>query len=184
VIAPPQLARSASGLRHLRWSREVLGSLLALAALGERGARFSEEQRDVARAEVTRVTGLVTALSTAVKPYRDFLERTRTRTRGDLRVAELLAGAASLPFELEEGAAEAALQTARTTLASVIEPQRRALHAELARAVDELREGLAAMHERVAAAFSPEIAAALFPPLTDDASRVRDGGDPDDDAAG
>ena len=165
---PPTLDRSASGLRHLRWAREIFGTLTALAA---HDARFSDTQRAALRAEIEHVAALVAHLSAAVKPYRDFLERTRTLARGELRAAEILD---------DPGAREAAARE----LATVIEPARRALHAALARAIDDARDGLRAMDERLLATFPPEIAAGIYPPLTPDGTRVLDDGDPDDDSAG
>src|SRR5262249_46619787 len=92
--SPLFLDRSASGLRHLRWAREVLGTLHAFASLEP---HLSAAQQAALGAEIERVTALVTALSGAVKPYRDFLERTRTRSRGALRAAEhLVAGGSGL----------------------------------------------------------------------------------------
>ena len=164
----PTLARSASGLRHLRWTREVLGTLTALAA---HDAHLTEAQLAAVRAEVAHVAGLVAALSAAVKPYRDFLERTRTLTRGKLRAAEIVGDA---------GAREAALRE----MASRTEPAREALHATLSAAIDATRDELCAMDERLLAVFPADVVVQMYPTLTPDAGRVLDGDDPDDDAAG
>jgi uncharacterized protein YPO0396 len=170
VTPPPRptLARSASGLRHLRWAREVLGTLAALAS---HEARFTEAQLAALRAEVSRVSELVAALSAAVKPYRDFLERTRTLARGKVRAAEIVGDA---------GAREAALRE----MADRTEPARQALHAALSAAIDATRDGLREVDERLAATLGHEVVVSLYPNLTPDASRVLDDGDPDDDAAG
>lgn len=177
----PTLDRSASGLRHLRWAREVLGTLTALAALAAhdahdasnagtpRTAPFSDPQRAALRAEIEHVAALVSHLSAAVKPYRDFLERTRTLARGELRAAEIIG---------DSSAHEAAAHE----MATVIEPARRALHVALAAAIDKARDGLHSMDERLLATFPAEIVAAFYPPLTPDRTRVLDDGDPDDDA--
>jgi hypothetical protein len=175
------LARGASGLRHLRWAREVLGTLLALSA---HTVHLSSLQKAAIQAEVAHVTSLVTALSSAVKGYRDFLERKRTKSRGKLRAAELIASAARGLASLDGASGARALESARSEMNGVTEPERRALHTALGRAIDDTRAGLAAMDERLAVAFSPEVVAAMYPGLTADGSRVLDDGDPDDDAAG
>lgn len=178
----PVLARSASGLRHLRWAREVLGTLRGFLVFE---AHLSGAQQGALAAEIEHVTALVTALSAAVKPYRDFLERTRTLARGRLRASEyMLYGGedlASAPGPMEADTAHA---EAKAELASLIEPERRRLHVELERVIDATREGLRAMDERLARSFSAAFVAALYPALTADTTRVLDDGDPNDDAAG
>lgn len=162
------IARGASGLRHLRWAREVLGTLRGLEALSE--GRFGEGQREVLRAEIERVAGLVDGLSAAVKPYRDFMERARTRARGGVRAAVMVGGA-------EEVAA------ARGELLAV-EAKRATLRRELSAAIDGARAGLAEMEGRLRGAFPAEVVEGVYPPLSPDGARVLDDGDPDDDSAG
>lgn len=162
------LARNASGLRHLRWAREVLGTLTALA---EHQARFTPVQIAALRAEIAHVAALVSTLSGAVKPYRDFLERSRTLTRGKLRAAQILGDTA---------AREAAFRE----MSTATEPTREGLKQALTAAVQATRKGLREMDERLLASFSAEVVAGLYPALTADGSRVLDDGDPDDDAAG
>lgn len=174
------LARGASGLRHLRWAREVLGTLRGLSAFE---AHFTDVQRRALRAEVESVAALVSALSGAVKPYRDFLERSRTLARGRVRAAEL-ACAMGDGFGVPQGEARRARIDAKDALAAVIEPERLRLHGELARAIDAVHSGLQATEERLAIAFSGAFARGVFPPLCEDGSRVLDEGDPDDDSAG
>lgn len=178
----PVLARSASGLRHLRWAREVLGTLKGFSTFEP---HMSPAQRAALAAEITRLAETIGALSAAVKPYRDFLERTRTLSRGRLRASEYilfnLHDFASPPAPPE---AEAARAEALAELASLIEPERCRLHAVLTRAVETTRDDLQAMDERLAEPFSPGFVDALYPPLTADGTRVLDDGDPDDDAAG
>lgn len=175
------LTRSASGLRHLRWAREVLGALLALSG---HASHFTSLQKTAIQTEVAHVTSLLTTLSAAVKTYRDFLERIRTRSRGKVRAAEMLVAGVRGLEGVDHAYAARALESARHEMNGVTEPERRALHAALGRAIDDLRAGLAAMDDRLAAAFSPEVAAAVYPQLTADGARVLDDGDPDDDAAG
>ena len=78
-----KLSPSASGLRHLRWSREILASL---EAHYEHNPLLSTPDRDLILEEAVKLRAQVVALSAAVKPYRDFLERRRTQSRGMLRV--------------------------------------------------------------------------------------------------
>jgi hypothetical protein len=78
-----KLSPGASGLRHLRWSREILASL---EAHYEHNPLLSTPDRDLVLEEAVKLRALVVALSSAVKPYRDFLERRRTQFRGMLRV--------------------------------------------------------------------------------------------------
>lgn len=78
-----KLSRSASGLRHLRWAREILATL---EAHYEHNPRLSQPDREVVLEEAVNLRTLVTALSSAVKPYRDFLERRRVQFRGMQRV--------------------------------------------------------------------------------------------------
>jgi hypothetical protein len=78
-----KLSPGASGLRHLRWSREILASL---EAHYEHNPLLATPERDLVLEEAVKLRALVVALSAAVKPYRDFLERRRTQFRGMLRV--------------------------------------------------------------------------------------------------
>lgn len=81
------LAPEASGLRHLRWGREIHGSLEAHIAQGH---LLSGAEREALRDESALLGELVQRLSGAVKPYRDFLERTRTPLRGRLRAGSFV----------------------------------------------------------------------------------------------
>ncbi|WP_437783171.1 hypothetical protein [Sorangium sp. So ce1097] len=178
-----RLSRGASGLRHLRWAREVLATLEAHV---EHNPSLADADREALRGEARALAAAVQALSGAVKPYRDFLERTRVRYRGRVRVAEHLvresnaddAGGA-------DGAGEAArahLEEAQAALASMEETQRRPLKAALSAEIDRLREAMSQMDLRLEARLSAAFVESLYPPLTDGASRVVDDGDPDDDA--
>src|SRR5262249_33092907 len=82
-----KLSRSASGLRHLRWSREILATL---EAHYEHNPRLTPPERDAVLREAIEFRAVVTALSGAVKPYRDFLERRRIQFRGMQRVGQFL----------------------------------------------------------------------------------------------
>jgi hypothetical protein len=78
-----KLSRSASGLRHLRWAREILATL---EAHYEHNPRLSQPHRELVLEEAIKLRALVSALASAVKPYRDFLERRRVQFRGMQRV--------------------------------------------------------------------------------------------------
>jgi hypothetical protein len=82
-----KLSRGASGLRHLRWGREILATL---EAHYEHNPRLAQPQRELVLDEAVKLRGLVTLLSNAVKPYRDFLERRRVLFRGMQRVGGFL----------------------------------------------------------------------------------------------
>jgi hypothetical protein len=82
-----RLSRRASGLRHLRWSREILATL---EAHYEHNPRLTQPEREVVLDEAIKLRALVEALSAAVKPYRDFLERRRVQFRGMQRVGRFL----------------------------------------------------------------------------------------------
>ncbi|WP_437638012.1 hypothetical protein [Sorangium sp. So ce854] len=184
--AERRLSRGASGLRHLRWAREALATLEAHV---EHNPSLADADREALRGEARALAAAVQALSGAVKPYRDFLERTRVRYRGRVRVAEHLvresgAGDAG-DADGAGGAAEAArahLEEAQAELASMEETQRRPLKAALSAEIDRLREAMAQMDARIEARLSAAFVEGLYPPLTDGASRVADDGDPDDDA--
>ena len=82
-----KLSRSASGLRHLRWAREILATL---EAHYEHNPKLTLLEREAVLAEAVKLRAVVTALSAAVKPYRDFLERRRVQFRGMQRVGRFL----------------------------------------------------------------------------------------------
>ncbi|WP_437837599.1 hypothetical protein [Sorangium sp. So ce1153] len=173
-----RLSRGASGLRHLRWGREVLATLEAHV---EHNPALDGADREALRGEARVLAAAVQALSEAVKPYRDFLERTRVRYRGRVRVAEHLVREADAGHA-DEGA-RARLDEAVTELAGMEATQRRPLKAALSAEIDRLREAMARMDARLEARLSAAFVESLYPPLTDGASRVADDGDPDDDAA-
>jgi hypothetical protein len=94
-----KLGRGASGLRHLRWAREIYATLAAHAESSELG----EPQRMALAKELTRLDARIQGLSGAVKGYRDFLERERVRYRGAIRAA-LHAGAEAARTATEQSA--------------------------------------------------------------------------------
>ena len=174
-----RLAESASGLRHLRWAREVLATL---DVHYEHNGRLTEEERDAVLAEAIELRAQVTALSAAVKAYRDFLERDRTRFRGMLRVGVYLersasgAGERAEAEEIREGFAEAFASMETRERA----PRKEALRA----AVRTLRTALGAMDTRLAARLPAAFVESLYPALSAEGTLVADGPDGDDDAAG
>jgi hypothetical protein len=168
----------ASGLRHLRWAREVLGTL---EAHHEHDPRLRPADRDRVLDEAVKLRALVNDLSAAVKAYRDFLERERTRFRGMLRVGGYLAKTARDDDDRAEAEAIAAgfdeafaAMEARERL-----PRKQAVRDAVAR----LRAGLDAMDARLLAALSPAFVESLYPPLAAGGAIVADAGDGDDDAA-
>lgn len=169
-----RLSRGASGLRHLRWAREVLATLEAHV---EHNPTLGDADREALRGEARALAASVQALSGAVKPYRDFLERTRVHYRGRVRVAEHL-----LRQPGADEAARARLDEALAAFADMEATQRRPLKAALSEEIDRLREAMAEMDARIAERLSAAFVESLYPPLTDGASRVADDGDPDDDA--
>ncbi|WP_437534385.1 hypothetical protein WME79_09450 [Sorangium sp. So ce726] len=182
--AAQRLSRGASGLRHLRWAREVLATLEAHV---EHNTALSGADREALRGEASALAAAVQALSGAVKPYRDFLERTRVRYRGRVRVAEYLvresdAGEAGSATRARLDAARAHLEEALVELAWMEQAQRQPLKAALSDEIDRLREALARMDAHLAGRLSGKFVESLYPPLTDSGTRVADDGDPDDDA--
>ncbi len=173
-----RLSADASGLRHLRWAREILGTL---DAHFEHDAELSAAQRDAVLSEAVALREVVVALSGAVKPYRDFLERERTRYRGMVRVGRfLVAEARGSEHRLE---AETVARGLEDVFAVVERRETAPRKAAVRAAVATLHEALAAMDARLAAATSTALVESLYPPLTADASRVADVGDPDDDSS-
>lgn len=166
------VGEGASGLRHLRFGREVRAGLLAFAA-GDPG--LGEDQRATLREAASEVEGALERASAAVKAYRDFLERERVHGRAAARLAQWLS-------EEAPGASAAISEAWRAEERA--EEERRERKARLADAKAGLRGAL----ERVIARLGgdPGLLArlrAILPPLADGELAVRDVGDEDDDAA-
>lgn len=157
-----RLSRSASGLRHLRWGREILGTLRAHV---EKNPELSEEKRNQLRGEIAALSGLVDGLSAAVKPYRDFLERTRTGLRGQERVAAYL-GDEAMGNEASRAA----------------ESWRRPLKVALEQAITSLRAGLEQMDVRLGERFGERFVESLYPGLSRGNTFIADDDDQEDDA--
>ncbi|HEY4119175.1 MAG TPA: hypothetical protein VGM56_15015 [Byssovorax sp.] len=168
----------ASGLRHLRWTREVLGTLLAHH---EHDARLDADTRAFVLARAMDLRAAVDALSARVKPYRDFLERARTRVRGNVRVGEYLVATARTREEQAE--ATTVRDGMREALANFDARERGPLKVALTGAVAATRAHLealdAALEPRVGAAFVES----LYPELDEAGLCVLDDGDPDDDSS-
>jgi hypothetical protein len=179
---PPRmewLAPKASGLRHLRWAREILATL---EVHYEHNASLSVEERDRVLAAAVDLRGLVNDLSAAVKPYRDFLERERTRFRGMIRVGRFLADTAS---GAEERADAQAVSAGFTEAFASMEARERAPRKQALReAIARLRAGLDAMNARLAADLPAGFVESLYPALAPGGAMVADTPDDDDDAAG
>jgi hypothetical protein len=174
-----RLVETASGLRHLRWAREILATL---EAHHEHDGGLTQAERDLCLAAAVELRARVTELSTAVKTYRDFLERERTRFRAMLRVGRYLettaqSGADRAEAQAISGGFEEAFAAmeARERL-----PRKKALRA----AVATLRARLAAMDARLLAKLPAAFVESLYPALAAGGTRVADKADDDDDAAG
>lgn len=173
-----RLAEEASGLRHLRWAREVLATI---ESHFEHNPRLSQAEREALLEENVKLRALIVALSTAVKAYRDFLERERVRFRGMQRVARFLGATAK---DADERAEAAAIQEGVDEATKGMELRERAPRRKAVReGVESLRRGLAAMDARLARATSVELVESLYPELARGGAIVADDGDGDDDGA-
>jgi hypothetical protein len=168
------LSEAASGLRHLRWAREILASLEAHAR-GE--GLLPAPAREALSEEAARLRELVQKLSGAVKPYRDFLERTRVCFRASRRAAR---------FAVEQGhELEAArLEEVEEAFARMEAEQRGPLKTALREVIDELRAWLPAMNDRIRPLIpeGDKLLDSIYPPLASAGERVADAPDNDDDA--
>jgi hypothetical protein len=170
------LAKEASGLRHLRWAREIAATL---EVHYEHNPRLGAHQRELVLAEVMKLRELEKDLSAAVKPYRDFLERDRTRFRGMQRVGRFLVEAARTPDERAEAEA---IRDGFDEAFRAMEARERAPKKEALReAVEALREGVRGMEQRLAA-LPAGFVESLYPALAAGGAIVADTGDLDDDA--
>ena len=174
----PRLAAEASGLRHLRRGREILG---ALEMHFEHNPRLQPAQRDAVLEEAVTLRQQVNALSAAVKPYRDFLERERTRFRGMLRVGDHLVETAADRDEAAEAEdIRAGFEAAFAAMeAREVAPRRQALR----EAIAALRARLVEMDARLRVHVSAAFVESLYPELAAGGTMVADAGHPDDDAA-
>jgi hypothetical protein len=174
-----RLRASASGLRHLRWTREILASL---EAHFEHDGRLDEAARNLVLAELIELRAQVTALSAAVNPYRDFLERERTRFRGMLRVGRYLEQTARSTGERAE--AEAIREGFEQVFAAVEARERLPRKKALREAIVTVRAALVDMDARLAAGLAAAFVESLYPELAAEGTRVADAPDDDDDATG
>ncbi len=170
------LDESASGLRHLRWAREIVGTLIALAASGE---LLTDAQATIVRDEAAALTHVIGTLSSAVKGYRDFLERKRTLARGKVRAAEVLL----LLSAMDESAPSLALSNAEAELQTAIENERLALRSALSEAIKKTRDHILSIGTRLDAEFPEAACRAVYPLLANDQTAVLDQGDNFDDSA-
>lgn len=175
-----KLARSASGLRHLRWSREIYATLAAHVEHSD----LASEHRTALKKELVRLDKQIQNLSAAVKAYRDFLERERVKFRGALRAARLIDDAMRSSASDRMNAQIAQLLAAETAFQREALPRQRILKSNLELAIAEMRAHLEEMDVRVAGVISENFLGSLYPPLIMDRSRVADAPDDDDDASG
>lgn len=174
-----RLSESASGLRHLRWAREILATL---EVHFEHDPRLSQADRDLVLEETAHLRAHVNALSAAVKPYRDFLERERTHFRGMLRVGRYLEETAQGPGEKAE--AEAIREGFDEAFAAIEARERAPRKKALREAIAELRAGLVEMDGRLMTRLPRAFVDSLYPALAEGGTRVADVPDEDDDATG
>jgi hypothetical protein len=171
------LGREASGLRHLRWAREVVGTLVAHY---EHHPSLEDDARAFLLDQSVELRAAVERLSMRVKPYRDFLERKRTAMRGMVRVGRYLVAEAKTAEEkadaslVKDGFDEA--------FANFDARERLPLKKAVTAAIDELRGYLTAMDARIEARLGSAFLQSLYPELDETRSFIVDDGDPDDDA--
>jgi hypothetical protein len=156
----------ASGLRHLRWAREIAAGLHALAR-PEFG--LATPHRADAERLAHELDGAIARCSEAVKAYRDFLERTRVHARAVERL---------LPH------AEASARARLAPFLADTEAERLRRRERLTEQKERLREAVGSALEKARAhpelgPFAPHVA----PPIAADASSVVDHADADDDAS-
>ena len=82
-----KLARSASGARHVRWSREILASLHAHHGVNE---RLLADQKQALSGEIGRLSPRVQSLGESVNLYRSFIEHAHVDIRARQGVANFL----------------------------------------------------------------------------------------------
>jgi hypothetical protein len=171
-----KLTRGASGLRHLRWAREIYATLAAHVERTELNAA----KKEALKQELKALDACIQHISGAVKGYRDFLERERVKDRGVSRAIEYVDPKIGGVFVSEIEKRAAAIEAARNASLS----RSRSLKATLELAIGELRAHLLGMDGRIADLMNEAFVENLYPPLTKDRCRVADDEDDDDDATG
>src|SRR5688572_30299383 len=139
-----KLRAEASGLRHLRWAREILGALEGHLAHGRLDAG---ERAAVERASEAWRTAIGT-LSAAVKSYRDFLERRRTQLTGARRAGHY--------WQIDRAAA----------LADLDARERAPLKAAVRHAVEALHAAESELAADLGARFDAAFLASLYPAIS------------------
>lgn len=175
-----KLARGASGLRHLRWAREIYATLAAHVEHSD----IASDRKPALKKELLRLDKHIQNLSASVKPYRDFLERERVKFRGAIRAAHLVDDTVRTSAIDKVTAEYAQIQHAEEAFQREALPKQRALKANLEIAIAELRAHLEEMDMRIAGVMSEKFLESIYPPLVRDRSRVADDPDDDDDASG
>lgn len=105
-----RLVRAASGMRHLRWGREVFATVDAHIAHND---RLTGEQRALLTTEGANGAALLANLDAAVGGYRGWLLTGYLEIRAALRVANFLA-------DEEQRTTDGALRPHRSALAQVL----------------------------------------------------------------
>jgi hypothetical protein len=170
-MAPSELmlSEAASGLRHLRFAREVAASLRALALHGE-ALGLDASVRALTSTLGESLERAVASAREHVKVYRDFKERERVEARALSRLRPALAQAGERERALRLAEREASLEARLRTLRRALTEAKSELRVELCRVLDEL------------ARRAPELVPLVAPPLARGRMAVLDEVDPDDDA--
>lgn len=145
---------------------------------------LAHEHRTALKKELVRLDKQIQNLSSAVKAYRDFLERERVKFRGALRAAQLVDDAVRTSAVDRVNAQYQQILAAEKAFQQEALPKQRSLKANLEMAIADIRAHLNEMDSRIASVTSEKFVTSLYPPLVTDRSRVADDADDDDDASG
>ena len=105
-----KLVRSASGQKHLRWSKQILANMKAHT---EHNYLLQPNQKEAIQAETMILDALTRALSVHVSGYREFLETAYTNMRANQTIADFLCDEAQRD-------AKGQLSPRKSTIASAI----------------------------------------------------------------
>jgi hypothetical protein len=140
----------------------------------------SNAHREAILNETLLLQNAIHALSTAVKSYRDFLERERTRFRGMLRVGRYLVDTSRT--EDAQGEAAAILAGFEQAFAAMEARDRAPRKRAVRESVAALRQALDGMNGRLTGALGKEFTKSLYPALAPGNTEIVDDDDIDDDA--
>ena len=112
-----KLVRSSSGVRHLRWVREIAASLEAQVAHND---GLTQAQHQAIARESAALRPRVETLAAAVRPYRELVEAEHVRRRAEKRVARYLADELEREPVPAAGAEDEAAQVPAAAIASLL----------------------------------------------------------------